>query len=228
MVALTLVLGFAAAGPAIAPQPALAQSAPQATWTEIRHENNIAVYSKDVPNSSVVAFRGVGVVDAPILRVASILRDGKRTTEWMDSVVEASEIELVGPTEAVVYTKVKTPFPLSNRDFVTRVKASVDKVQKKYVIQMEATTHAKAPETSAVRGKILNSTFELISIENGTKTKVITEIHADPKGAVPKWVVNLFQKDWPHNTITNLRKQAAKRNIHDAADVKAQLAAAGM
>lgn len=228
-VALALALASVALGTAGAPRPASAQSAEAAgTWEKIRHEDGIAVYRKDVPNSSVVAFRGVGVVDAPILRVASVLADGARQPEWMDSVAEVRELERSGPAEGVVYTLVKTPFPLTNRDFVTRIKASIDKPQKKYVLRMQATTHPKAPETSAVRGQILNSSFELVSIEGGQKTKIVAEIHADPRGAVPKWVVNMFQKDWPHNTISGLRKQVKKPDVRDSPSLAKFFADAGL
>jgi hypothetical protein len=29
---------------------------------------------------------------------------------------------------------------------------------------------------------------------------VVAELHADPKGAVAAWLVNLFQKNWDYNT----------------------------
>jgi hypothetical protein len=37
----------------------------------------------------------------------------------------------------------------------------------------------------------------------------------DPRGSVPKFLVNMVQKSWPHKTITSLRKQVAKPDIKD-------------
>ncbi len=54
---------------------------------------------------------------------------------------------------------------------------------------------------------------------------MIVEIHADPKGSVPKWLVNLFQKGWPRNTIEGIRKQAAKADVKEHPVVASQLAA---
>ena len=42
----------------------------------------------------------------------------------------------------------------------------------------------------------------------------------DPKGAIPKWVVNYFQEDWPRTTFKGLRTQVAKANIVENAAVR--------
>ena len=51
----------------------------------------------------------------------------------------------------------------------------------------------------------------------GTKTRVLAELICDPKGSVAPWLVNLFQKSWPYNTITSLRRQTQKRHIQEDA-----------
>ena len=84
-----------------------------------------------------------------------------------------------------------------------------------------------APKTDYVRGEFTYGTFTLTSIEGGKKTRVLAEVLADPKGSVAKWIVNLFQKDWPHKTIESLRKQVAKPDIKDQARLKDMLAQAG-
>ena len=61
-------------------------------------------------------------------------------------------------------------------------------------------------------------------VEGGQKTLVVTEIHADPKGSLPTWVVNMFQKDWPVKTIRNLRAQVAKGDIKESPDLASQVA----
>ena len=77
-----------------------------------------------------------------------------------------------------------------------------------------------APATKYVRGELISSSFALTALERGTKTRMVAEIHCDPKGSVAKWIVNWFQKAWPHNTIMSLRAQAAKPDIADHARLK--------
>jgi hypothetical protein len=35
----------------------------------------------------------------------------------------------------------------------------------------------------------------------------------DPKGFIPSWIVNFFQKSWPLHTFEAIRIQAAKPDI---------------
>ena len=42
---------------------------------------------------------------------------------------------------------------------------------------------------------------------------LLAELDCDPKGAIPAWVVNLFQKSWPRNTLEGIRRQVAKPDI---------------
>jgi hypothetical protein len=44
---------------------------------------------------------------------------------------------------------------------------------------------------------------------------------------VAKWIVNMFQKSWPHNTISRLRAQVAKPDIKEHARLKAELTTQG-
>jgi hypothetical protein len=69
------------------------------------------------------------------------------------------------------------------------------------------------PRTHFVRGKIEYGLFEVTSLEPGRRSKLRAEIQADPKGAIPTWVVNFFQKGWPLNTFQGIRAQAAKPDI---------------
>jgi hypothetical protein len=168
-----------------------------------------------VAGSPIVAFKGEGIVNASILRVASVLVDGKRATEWIDSLKEDRVVRQISETETINYDHVGTPIVMKDRDFVSSCKLEFEPTRKMLTLKIHSVTDPAAPPTNYVRGELLHSSFVLTSIEGGTKTRVVAEIHADPKGSVAKWIVNLFQKKWPHNTITSLRAQVAKPDIKE-------------
>jgi hypothetical protein len=214
----------APAAPAPSASAAAAASAPQApapvappepavAWEKIGDDEGIAIYRREVPGSPVIAFKGEGVINASILRVASILVDSSRATEWVDSLVEARTLRHVSETEYIEYDHVGTPFVMKDRDFVIDCKLELDPGPKKATLKFHSITDALAPQTSYVRGELISSAFALTALEHGTKTHMVAEIHCDPKGSVAKWIVNWFQKSWPHSTITRLRAQAAKPDI---------------
>ena len=105
-------------------------------------------------------------------------------------------------------------FCLNNRDYVYHVKAS--KKGENVYIAIKSTTHSDAPSTVGVRAHLNNSNYVLEPLGEN-KTKVTVEIHTDPKGLLPSWLVNLIQKNWPVKTLNGIRKQTAKysgENVH--------------
>jgi hypothetical protein len=179
-------------------------------WETVRRDDGIVVQRKDVPGSSFVAFRGEGDVNAPLLIVGSVLVDVTRSREWVDSVVESHLLRQVSDTEYVTYSRVGTPFPLTDREFVTDVVLSLDAQAKTLTIRMHSVNDPAAPKTGFVRGDLVEGAWVLTSIGDGKRTHVAAEIHADPKGDIPSWIVNMFQKNWGYNTLMSLRKQVAK------------------
>ncbi len=196
-------------------------------WEKIDDDDGIAVYRREVPGSPIIAFKGEGVINASILRVASILVDSARATEWVESLVEARTLRHLSETEYIEYDHVGTPFVMKDRDFVIDCKLDLDPAAKKAALRFHSVADPLAPQTSYVRGELISSAFALTALEHGTKTQIVAEIHCDPKGSVAKWIVNWFQKSWPHSTIMRLRAQAAKPDIVDHPRLKQVLTEKG-
>ena len=204
------------------PRASYADDAATGKWEKITSESGINVFKKEIEGSPIIAFKGDGVIDAPILRVASVLADAARNKEWMDRVVESQILEVKSPIERIQYSHVKTPPGLDDRDFVSHAKLNIDAANKRLTFAIHSVAHSAKPPGAGgiVRGELMGSSFLLVPLDGG-KTRVITEFHADPKGSVPKFIVNIFQKDWPINTIKGLRKQVGK--VGDNAELKAIL-----
>jgi hypothetical protein len=243
-VAICLSVGFAARADtppvASAPSTAPAQSGlpptpavpaapqpPPVAWEKIDDDDGIAVYRREVPGSPVIAFKGEGDINASILRVTSILVDTTRATEWVESLVEARTLRHVSETEYIEYDHIGTPFVMKDRDFVLDCRLDLEPAAKKATLRFHSVADALAPQTSYVRGELISSGFALTALEHGAKTHIVAEVHCDPKGSVAKWIVNWFQKSWPHSTIMRLRAQAAKPDIVDHPRLKQVLTEKG-
>jgi hypothetical protein len=180
-----------------------------AGWENIRNDGGISVSRKVVPGSPFVAFRGEGDVNAPLLAVADVLADVPHETEWMDSVREARILRKVSDTEYIMYSHLGTPPTLTDRDLVADVRISIDNAGHTLTVTMQSVDDALAPHTDYVRAQITESRFTLRANPDGSSTHVLAEIHCDPRGNLPGWVVNFVQRSWGYNTIQALRRQVA-------------------
>lgn len=182
-------------------------------WEKISNDDGIEVFKREVKDDPLLGLKGQGVVDAPIAKVIQVLLDYTRATEWIDSCVEQKLIRKISLTEDVEYSHIGTPIVMKDREFVVRNTIQADPIAKTFTVQVKSVEDPAAPKTDYIRGEVKNSSFFLKSLDHGTRTYVVAEMNADPKGSVPKWVVNLFQKKWPRNTIESLRKQVARPDV---------------
>ena len=179
------------------------------SWKKIKTRKKVEVFKGEIPGSPIVAFKGTGYIDANIVKVVSVIRDEAQKPKWISDLAETRVLKQVSLLEKVEYNRTKTPWPLDDRDFVYRAKVVINKEKKELEIKINHETHPDAPaRKGVVRGELSSSRYFLKSIDGGKRTYVEVEIFADPKGKVPKWLVNLFQSVWPSNTLDGIRKIA--------------------
>src|SRR4051812_6530597 len=105
----------------------LSLSAPHSlSWEKVRETDGITVYRSHVPGTSVLAFKGDGRVDVPLLKVARVIIDPARGPEWVDSLAESRIIRRISDTEFLEYDHFAMPFIIKDRDFVSRVTIEPD------------------------------------------------------------------------------------------------------
>lgn len=182
-------------------------------WVFIKERDGIRVYKKSVDGTPFGAFKGEGDIEAPIQKVASVIFDNSRAPEWVDNLKESRVLHWNSEDEYVQYNYINTPFVIKDRDFVSKVKINIEPGGKKMTFVSNGVVDPMMPEREAVRGQVIRSVYTLESKDNDTKTHVIGEILADPKGSVPSWIVNLFQVDWPINSLKAMRKQVKRPDI---------------
>jgi START domain len=192
--------------------PALA-AMPVYQWQKSCNSNGLTIYWSKVEGSPIIAFKGEGIVDAPLEKVASIIIDTTRGTEWIDSLMESKVVRSISPTEFIEYDHVGTPFIMANRDFVSHVTVEADAKTRRMVVRYTPTEDPLAPPLKKYVRGVMVCEFRMVPMSIPEETYVEAEIHCDPKGSVPKWIVNLFQEGWPQTTFESLRKQAKKTDI---------------
>jgi hypothetical protein len=182
-------------------------------WKLSGSEKGIEIYRRDVPGSGIIALKGTGTVEAPLWKVASILLDTKRAPQWVDSLDESRVLRRLGLNRYIEYNHIRGPLIIKDRDFVSEVTIDVDPLAKAFALIYRFTDDASVPSMHHVRGEIVAGSFRATSLEKDKRTELTAELQADPKGSIPKWVVNFFQKNWPRNTFEAIRAQAAKPDI---------------
>ena len=190
--------------------PSLVSSEKQDSWNFIEEEDGIKVYSKDIKGSPLGAFKGETVINAPVKRLFNIISDHKFRGDWVDRLEDIALLQepTIEIPAAIEYFKIDMPWPLDDREFITESRAVYNLETGAIKTVSKGTTHSSKPPTEGVVRGETKSAHLFLNPLPGNKTHITMDVHADPKGMLPKWVVNFAQRQWPYNTLSKLRELA--------------------
>ena len=195
----------------------------QAEWEELEQNRGIRTFRWRPPGHDLFAFRGIGIIDAPVVKIATLFDDWKRQEEWMPDLVEIRVVRRVNAIERVQYMLFATPFVIKDRDFVISTRAHFDSETHVMRIEFHSVADEDAPETGNVRGRIVAGEYLLEPLAQDAKTRLTIQVYLDPRGSVPRWVVNHTQRSFPQRTISALRERCRREDVPDHPLIRAVL-----
>ncbi len=172
-------------------------------------KEGIKVYTKNLENSPFKAVKTVCIIDASLSRLTAVLLDINRSTDWVYATKKCNLLKQTTPAELIYYSEVEVPWPVSNRDFIIKLKVSQDEKTKAVTIVGE-NQPAYLPEiNNIVRIVQCASKWVIIPLGKG-QVKVEYVLQVDPGGSIPSWLINMFATKGPYESFKDLRKQVNK------------------
>lgn len=206
-----LVLALSIGGGAPSARASDAQAAvTKGQWKVIHQEEGLNILEKEDEGSDLVTFKGDGYLDASLVKVAGVLLNHERTPEWVDSLEEDRVLKFISPDEFIEYTHIGTPIIVKDRDFVVKTKLEYESDIGRLTVRSKSVADPVMPPTKYVRGEVQLMEFTLQATDGGKRTHLSAELRVDPKGSIPKWLVNLFQRSWPRKAFYGIRKELSR------------------
>jgi hypothetical protein len=188
----------------------------QAAWELDGDDHGVKVYRWTPPGSDLFAFRVEGEIDTTVPKLVQVLTDTEHRTAWAPALTETYVVRWISPVERIEYNRVRTPWPIRDRDFVIQGKAEFDGqggVELRFHSIQDETIGDKGP----VRGEAYDSTYKLTPIDDRKRTKLEYRMLIDPKGSLPRFIVNMYQSRFPKNLMLALQRQAHRTDLKDYA-----------
>lgn len=195
--------------PLAAPRSARAGDGP---WELVSNKDGIVVERRTVEGSHLKEFRGRAVLDAPLASLLAVFTDVAHATEWMDRCAASSLVEDDGDLRKVVYNRTHATWPVSDRDAVLRNEVFFEPALGRVRLEFVSVTRPDAPPVKGVvRMPYVRGHWYFWPQRDG-KTRVEYQVHADPGGALPDWLVNYVSRELPRKTIVGLGRQVERRH----------------
>ncbi len=184
----------------------MASMADVGPWELEAHDKDkdIKVFTRTVGESPLKEFKGVTNIKADVNAFVALLKDPDVATEWMHNVVEFNVIESPSDTENVVYTVNHTPWPVTNRD------AYIRSVMSANASGVVTSTIKAEPEFAELNDDYIRMPQILgawtFSPKEEGMVEVTYQVHANPGGSLPDWLVNAIVVETPLETLSNLQE----------------------
>ncbi len=173
------------------------------------NKNDIKVWTYRDATNAAMSYKAETTLNVPIEQAVALVLDVEHSSRWAPYVAKAeilSRDEKKG--EFTLYMVLDFPFPLKDRDLV--VQGRITKDAKGVIrIQNSAIATGKAIQPDYVRLKRYqgNWTFQRL---DATRVKVTTSGFADPEGAIPAKVANMFVEQQPYQMLQKMKAELAK------------------
>lgn len=184
-------------------------------WTLSKDDNGIQVFVRSLPHSPIKSFKGEVVISSRLTPLVALLEDSAALPRWMYKTQSAKTLKEVNQTTAYVYAVTDMPWPVLDRDSISLAKLTQNKQSKQVLITLESAPNYIKKNPKLLRIKKLQGQWIFQPLGKGM-TKVIYEMHVDPGGNLPKWLVNALSVDMPFYTLNNLRREVKSNKYQQA------------
>ncbi len=194
-------------------------------WKKDRVIRGFTVFTSQKDNSGIVPIKVEGIIEAPLTGIMENLRTIEGSEKWTPDLVTKTTLEDFGPRKAITYSLTNMPWPLYDRTLVLENELFLDKKRKllfviSKTVDFDKSRVPKPKKTIEAMVGYSNMGFRPIS-----KNKTFVEFTAwvDPKGSIPNWVINFFQKKWPVAFFEALEEQCEEEDFELRAGLKPML-----
>ena len=183
---------------------ALGESTDRGEWELKKSIDNIDVYIRSIEGSAIKEFKATTIFEnTSIEQVFEKVYGAPRYIEDCTFNTSYYIEELSNPEERYFYYSEKLPWPLKNRDVVSRLMIE-EQTQDKILLSIEVAPEALNKKEQTIRIQKLAG-FWLLE-KHPTGIKATQQIFMDPGGAVPSFLVNSLLVKGPLKTFSTLKK----------------------
>lgn len=177
-------------------------------WQLVTQEQGVAVYSMPVKGSKINAVKGVIRLAKGQTLLAKTILDVQHWPDWVPDVVESNVIEHTEHSQTY-YVKSALPWPMTDRDgayhSILSTNLSTNGQQDDVIINIVAMPNAVPRKKNTIRVESATGSW-LLQQDSELSTKVSFQMHIDPGGDLPEWLVNNYVEETAVNTLLNLKR----------------------
>ncbi|MCB0375234.1 MAG: lipid-binding protein [Sinomicrobium sp.] len=173
-------------------------------WELKKDKNGIQIYTRQPEDARIKEYKAVVLVKTSVAEALKVITDGDNLWKWNYKTSDSKIVKTISETEFVFWIKNDLPWPIKNRDLLSRVTVLPQKDGAITVTIAPETTHTFFPEKNITRIRHFNGHWLLIP--RGDHVEITQQLYGDPGGTLPAWLVNALITNAPYRTFLNLKE----------------------
>ncbi len=175
------------------------------SWNLSKDQSGVKVYTRKKAGWDLKEFKGVIYVNTDMKRVEATLRDASRHSDWMHKTHDTRTVKRVSDNLFYVYSRIATPWPVSDRDNVTKYRFKYIS-EEEFYIYFENVSGLVAEKSGLVRIKKMEGFWHVKKVGNN-RVQVTQQAVAEAGGSIPAWLANSGVVDAPYGTLLALKQR---------------------
>lgn len=171
-------------------------------WTLDYNDDGITIHTR-VDANGRKEFKAVTVANTTVKNCVGMMDDINMHHDFMYRILGAERISRVSNELTYTYYQVDMPWPLDDRDIVSKVHFDVD-AEGGVTYSMYAEPDQTPLKDGFVRIEDAEGFWKFRPLSN-EQVEITYQYKSDPVG-IPTWVVNLFVLSAPKETLRNMRE----------------------
>ncbi len=175
-------------------------------WNFIKETDGIKIYTRNVPNSSLKAYKGEVIFHAGMKKTCSMVSNSRNFDWWGPEFLNIKVLGYEDNKYVNYYYIYDMPWPFTDRDLAVNAVVHTDTLSGIYTVQAKPLLNVVPEKPDLVRITNYWQKWTIMPLPNGN-IHLILEGIVDPGGNVPAWLYNMLVTEMPLKTIHLFRER---------------------
>lgn len=184
-------------------------------WKLEKDADGVQVYTRVVEGSPLKEFKGITHLNTSLSSIVALLDDRTVAPSWIKDTKESTLLNKIDDSVSIAYNVTAAPWPVKDRDLVIKSVMTQNPETLAVRIELSAEKEGKAEQKGRVRVTQMHGHWEF-NPENNGSVQVIYQVHADPAGSLPNWLINSLVVDMPFHTLKNMQTKVQEDKYQNA------------
>jgi hypothetical protein len=172
-------------------------------WSLAKEKNGVKIETRFIKGWSIKEYRATVYIKTTLAKAVDAYRDPVKRKKFMERSIEVYDLKEVSKDEIITYNLGNAPWPVLDRDNITRSIFSRPKTNQ-VRISMVSLPDYIPHKYNIVRVPRAKGYWLFTDVGNG-KVKVVQQSVADLGGSIPDWVINSTIVEGPYDTLLALK-----------------------